>query len=529
MSNRICPCTELEKFYFSPVIQLPGYANGDYLNLYAFVAKNDYTGSGMFATKQVYKGLLYLKKINVNDISPVAERINWTANTFYHVYTDTSGLGETLETGKLKRKFYIKNKYDQVFKCLSNNTNEYDSYDITNITNHDTHCSIEHEGPTYDIGDYITLLNINSSVDNSYLVVGSSLGVANVAISNTTPYCLSTPITFANTGIIKSAIVSTEEPIFNTGSFDEEIVVKTADGYKWKYLYTINKGSKFKFYDDDWMPVPVQVEYPNPYLSDSKYGSVDIINVVNGGTGYTNGSNTVNITILGDGEGAVAEAFVANTIIQDITVTNKGYNYTYANVTITPIVGSGSGAKTSLSISPIGGHGFNLVRELYCKNVMVSAVIDKDESGRLPTDITFNQVGILQNPYLTTDTENHANASFITCMTEVLISTQTISNYISGETVYQGNSLAESSFNAKVVSFDETTYSLKLSHVYGTPQENYELQGQTSGSRGVINSIITPLYVPYSGILYFLSDNTDNIVRDPEGSEQIRLLVNYNT
>ncbi|NDB58588.1 hypothetical protein EB001_09095 [bacterium] len=67
---------------------------------------------------------------------------------------------------------------------------------------------------------------------------------------------------------------------------------------------------------------------------------IDEITVLNGGSGYF---SSPTITITGDGTDAIAEAVVNAGIITKISVTNRGINYTYANITITPN-GSGSGA-----------------------------------------------------------------------------------------------------------------------------------------------------------------------------------------
>ena len=70
-------------------------------------------------------------------------------------------------------------------------------------------------------------------------------------------------------------------------------------------------------------------------------GGVATINVLNQGFGYT---KTPTVTITGDGTGAEAYAVVTAGRVTGIVVTNPGYNYTQALVTITNASGDTTGA-----------------------------------------------------------------------------------------------------------------------------------------------------------------------------------------
>ena len=535
-NNIVCYCTELEKFYYSPVVLLDdNLHNGDYLNLYAFIGKAPGTVDELSIPtlsttttyiKNVFKHIIFMKKINLSDISAVAERIDWTANTYYDIYSQDENLSQRDSDGKLIKKFYVKNKYDQIFKCLWNSVNDEDTYNVTNITNRDYYYSIEHEGGTFEVGSYITLSKTEPlDFEGSYKVVGGTYGIANVSFG-TSSYDMSTSAEYVSGGLIKNTILSTEEPVFQPGSYDENNIIETSDGYKWVYIYTLDKAKKLKFYDKNWIPVPIESNFPNPSQSKSGWGSVDTINIVNGGQGYTNGTNTVNISITGDGTGAKAEAFVANNKIARITMLDFGKDYTFANVSILPSSGySGSGVETKISISPIGGHGFNFLRDLYTRNIMVTCSFEGDEQGSLSTDIYFNQIGLLYNPFLISDTINHANSSTINCTTEIIVYTGDYS-YIQGESVYQGINLVDSTFSAEVLSFDTANNVLKVINTTGTISENYQLKGETSGVSRIVNGINYPSYVPNSGNIFVLQ-NKIGIERDALGTEQTRILIRY--
>ena len=70
-------------------------------------------------------------------------------------------------------------------------------------------------------------------------------------------------------------------------------------------------------------------------------GGIATVNIINQGFGYT---KIPTVTITGDGEGATAYAVLASGRVNSIVVTNPGYNYTEAFVTITPQEGDTSGA-----------------------------------------------------------------------------------------------------------------------------------------------------------------------------------------
>jgi hypothetical protein len=100
--------------------------------------------------------------------------------------------------------------------------------------------------------------------------------------------------------------------------------------------------------------------YPNVYLEESPDTStnVDTVNIIIGGTGYTNPT----ITISGDGVGAKAFATVVSGVITGITVTEGGAGYTQAVVTITDSTGSGAVATAMLRTDS------GVIRSFYFEN-----------------------------------------------------------------------------------------------------------------------------------------------------------------
>jgi hypothetical protein len=90
------------------------------------------------------------------------------------------------------------------------------------------------------------------------------------------------------------------------------------------------------------------------------FTGVDAINIVNPGSGYL---EIPMVTITGDGSGATAEATIVNGKVNSIKVTNKGFNYTRATISITSVDGAGAGASAQARLEA----RYGLLRTYYYK------------------------------------------------------------------------------------------------------------------------------------------------------------------
>jgi hypothetical protein len=81
-------------------------------------------------------------------------------------------------------------------------------------------------------------------------------------------------------------IASTGQPLFSETDADEENYT-TADGYRWKYMYTIDTATYNKFTTTDYIPVVA-----NTYVTQfANSGSIDAVFVVSGGNNYLSYAN----------------------------------------------------------------------------------------------------------------------------------------------------------------------------------------------------------------------------------------------
>ncbi len=191
-----------------------------------------------------------------------------------------------------------------------------------------------------------------------------------------------------------SNTASTIEPT-GTGN----TVITTADGYKWKYMYTMSASQQSNFLSTDFMAVSTNSTVSSAAID----GSIDCIKIKSAGSGGTNGTHSV--TIKGDGSSATANVVVAGGIITEVTMTNVGSGYTFGTVSNAEIVSAGAtnltGAELDVIISPKGGHGFNAVQELGGFFVMLNINLEGTESansGDFHAGNDFRKICLIRDP-----------------------------------------------------------------------------------------------------------------------------------
>jgi len=326
-------------------------------------------------------------------------------------------------------------------------------------------------------------------------------------------------------------MASTVEPQLSPGTFDSTFLVQTSDGYKWKFLYSIDAGAKQRFLDDDWMPVSAGTTVPNPELNSIGSGHIDVINITTVGEGYQSGG--VVVTITGDGTGASAAPVInAAGFLTDMIITNTGSNYTFANTVITPSAGFPTPNVTAVTmtpVSPVNGHGFDPISDLGCNHVMIAIEFFQDENGKIPTDVAFYQLGILLDPASQQSTPEYAFEDVYDVTKQFTVSPGT-GSFVSGQTIYQGTTLATATFTAEVVSFDVTNNILRVINTSGTPVLNDALIQDSNGAVSVavrtLLSTAEPDFILYSGYITYIENRTA-IQRSPDGIEQFRLVLSF--
>ena len=286
-----------------------------------------------------------------------------------------------------------------------------------------------------------------------------------------------------------------------------------ADGYIWKYMYTVTTAKALKFLTNDYMSVQQLDSDDGTDQYDVQQAAVDggihVVKVTSGGSGY---GSAPAVTITGDGTGATANSTIVAGVVTRVTITAAGTGYTRASVAFA----SGSAAATAI-ISPKGGHGANAIEELGGKYIMLNVRLDGTESNTFSTANEFRQVGIVRDPYLYGTTTRAVASSFRQSFKYQL-------SAISG-TFTLDETITSGSNTASVVEF--TTPNLFTTLPLNLPFANSaSVTGGTSAATGTVAVITTPGLQPYSGDIIYV-ENRVPISRAADQIEDVKLIIQF--
>ena len=287
----------------------------------------------------------------------------------------------------------------------------------------------------------------------------------------------------------------------------------TADGYIWKFMYTVTTSKALKFLTNDYIPVQTLLSDDSTDQWDVQAAAVDggihVVKVTSGGSGY---ASAPVVTIAGDGTGATATSVITANAVTSVVISAAGTGYTRATVTFA----SGAAAATAI-ISPKGGHGSDAIEELGGKYIMLNVRLDGTESNTFSTANEFRQVGIVRDPYLYGTSTRAVASSFRQSFKYQLSSIS--GTFTLDETATSGSN------TASVVEFTTpnlfTTLPLNLPFANST-----NITGGTSGANGTIAIITTPGLQPYSGDIIYV-ENRVPIARANDQIEDVKLVIQF--
>lgn len=287
----------------------------------------------------------------------------------------------------------------------------------------------------------------------------------------------------------------------------------TADGYIWKYMYTVTTSNALKFLTTDYIPVQTLTtdggEDQYDVQTAAVNGAVNVIKVTSGGSGY---ATAPAVTITGDGTGATANATITANAVTSVTVTAAGTGYTRATVSFA----SGAAAATAV-ISPKGGHGSDAIEELGGKYVIINTRLEGSESNTISTANEFRQVGLVRDPFLFGTTTRATGSSFRQTFRYTL--SGITGTFLRDETVTSGSN------TANVVEF--TTPNLFVTKPVNEAFANgATVTGGTSGATATISVISTPSLEAYTGDLLYV-ENRVPISRASDQIEDVKLIIQF--
>lgn len=251
---------------------------------------------------------------------------------------------------------------------------------------------------------------------------------------------------------------STVEPTGTSTS-----IITTADGYRWKYMYTIPVGMVLKFFSNEYMPVLQDTAV----ISDAVGGEIDTVIITSSGAGYNNGTYE-NVPIKGDGIGGRVSFVIDGGRLVSATVTSGGSGYNFGKVIVDEVngigSGTGSGGVVEVVIPPIGGHGSGPTIELGGYRVMINTKFTYAEgSGDFPTDNDYRRIGLIINPYKYGTTELASEITLSSTKAAIFSPTFT-GQFQTDEIITQSRTIGGQQVTARgrVISWNNTTKLLKF-------------------------------------------------------------------
>ena len=344
---------------------------------------------------------------------------------------------------------------------------------------------------------------------------------------------------------------SLDEPTFT--DLEPRSAGTSGDGYIWKYLYTIKPSDIVKFESTDYIPVPADwdTNSDDAAVRDNAVdGSIKIVTISNAGVGIgTADAVYTKVPIKGNGSGAECTVTInSSSQVSDVTVSTQGSGYTYGSV---DLVAGGVPTGTTrpvldVVISPPGGHGKNIYRELGAYNVLLYSRIENDNEN--PDFVTGNQiarVGLVCNPQAFDSTAllsvDKATASGALRLSGAGYSSATFTaDAYFTQTVATGSTAV-----ARVVNYNQTTgvlkywqdrdlagfttagigvtqppYGFKLNAFTSTPETGGSLTiVPSTGSNLAIDTSFTGVSTVINSRTYYLGQEFTNGIGNPEAKK----------
>jgi hypothetical protein len=468
----------------------------------------------------VFKNGIIMKKITGSDVQLVVPRVNWTSGTLYTAYDHTANL-------------YSTTKATEVANCTVNvgvgtprQVNANSGFDFTTQSNFSVGDIIRIDIVDKEIvsvnaeGDFLT---VNTAYDSAYTVeicYEVNTVTPDFYVRNNLDQVFKCLYNNNNTN-------STYMPeITLGGELPENPYIQTADGYKWKYLYTIPSGLKKKFFTTNYMPVLRDTVVFN----NTENGRLDIIQVTDGGDGYYNGANVTNYavaTVVGDGAGANVTVDIVNGVITEVNIVDGGSDYTTATIALEdPLQLASSNAATLRAvISPQYGHGSDPARELGASYAMISVDFTATVEGNLPTPTAsddFRQIVLLRNPRLANDGTT-AIQSIYPMYTKLFVENRTTfvpdANLIVDDT----------NFTSTVLFYDTAEDSLYVNNVQGDANTILTLPIKQENDHTIYAQVYTvekpSINISSGEILYI--ENSAVITRDANQTETAKIVIEF--
>jgi hypothetical protein len=378
----------------------------------------------------VYDNMIFAKRVDSSDVAFMAKKNMWTSNTYYDMYDHIDGALES-------KNFFITVDDDteyNVWKCLFNNS--------TNTITRRSTVAPSRVGSAADLnpvetGDGYVWKYMYTVTKTQYEKFATSQYIPIIANNDV--------ITGATRGTIE--VVKVEDPgarydnyiaagtflsaditvggiptfygapatAVSIDDYYQGCVMKLTSGtgngeYRRVVNYEGTSVQKKFILDRAFLNTPSAGDtyeiYPYAFIWGDGEESTPAEGIVYIDAASTNSISRVELLNVGENY-RKAEGYISE---QPITIPPSIFDETY--IQLPEVISSAVGfAAASLRpiVSPRNGHGSDPYNELFAKRVCLSAKFNNSESGIIPTENDFRQVGLIKDPMFTKVDVNLAN------------------------------------------------------------------------------------------------------------------------
>lgn len=473
-----------------------------------------------FDSKEVLEKLVFGAQFNEQDVSFMVPFIPWEQGKIYTQYDDKAVLKDMPFYVVVEPEIESGNYH--IFKCLSNNN-----------------ASPSENKPEFNPSIQDGLYNLDDGYVWKYVTSTTSTLFRKFAARGLIPVLRNQQVeSIADTGIynivvetenngyerITGFVQSTDTPSGTTKIFLSNLFSET---FRSTPIFDVPD-----FYSNRSIYIKKEFEAIELRIRSSGVeGGLPFV-VVSTPPNFTIGGNDEieilpRVEIVGNGQGATAIPIFdeSNTRIVSVRMITYGDGYTNATARIVdPVSFDPSNenrqdirCEIRLILSPLSGHGSNVLRELNVKDLGLSKIINSFGQSEIPSSGSYSKIAIVKNP------EFDAGFDGATFDNRVQIELESLP-----ANIQVGNTVTQDDASGIVHEIDESTNTIFLINYEG-PNDGVFVSNQPvefQGSTFEINNIEYSPYISLSGSVLAIADLTP-VERDEERSEQIKLILDF--
>lgn len=377
---------------------------------------------------QAMNDIVGYKKLNPQNIIFALPRYEWASGTVYDQYDDTTALFDDNDP----KIFYVVTDENNIYKCLSNNSGAASTQKpaqvlTTPFTTNDgyvwKYISTVKEGDLpYELTDYIPVdfatVSTDTETSNQYNAQisavnasitridtvnssGASAGVyANALTRSLTDG--SVPYTVNVTGFdpVTNKVTTTD-----ARSITRLVVDKTINNYV-GYALRVDSSQQNASEINNYAIIKTAQSLTNSFEFTLQNDVVDFTITPTENGKIASVEIVPYIKIVGNGSGAYAFPTM-NSIrqISSVAVVDGGRDYSSALVEVaSPKSAVTNHPSLTAVLSPKGGHGSNILKELNTKDILIIVKITEDDAAKIIGGGSYRQFGLIKNPVLSDGT-----------------------------------------------------------------------------------------------------------------------------